>query len=136
MVLTVVDARRLDAVPVDAVRAGRHGAGRGERLAQLALLTSVTVKYDVGEALHAAVVDDDGRQTCTVDTEPRRRPGPVLTWYRGYPSVTSPHAQRLHIGNAGPLFLPSTAGLRHVAPVITLQPPSAAQRRNPLEDPP
>ena len=116
-----------------------HGAGRGVRLAQLALLTSVTVKYDaahdVGEALHAVVVDD-GRQACTVDTEPRRGPGPVLTWHRGYPSVTSPHAQRLHIGNAGPLFLPSTAGLRHVAPVITLQPPSAAQRRNLLEDPP
>ncbi len=61
-VLALVEARRLDAVPVDASRAMSFMRQAEERLGQLSLLTSVAVKYgvaydaahDIGEALLAA----------------------------------------------------------------------------------
>lgn len=61
-VLALVEARRLDAVPVDASRAASVMRQAEDRLGQLPLLTSVAVKYgiaydaahDIGEALLAA----------------------------------------------------------------------------------
>ena len=61
-VLALVEARRLDAVPVDASRAASFMRQAEDRLGQLSLLTSVAVKYgiaydaahDIGEALLAA----------------------------------------------------------------------------------
>lgn len=61
-VLALVEAHRLDAVPVDTSRAASFMRQAEERLGQLPLLTSVAVKYgiaydaahDVGEALLAA----------------------------------------------------------------------------------
>ena len=61
-VLALVEARRLDAVPVDAARAASFMRQAEERLGQMQLLTSVAVKYgiaydaahDIGEALLAA----------------------------------------------------------------------------------
>lgn len=61
-VLALVEARRLDVVPVDASRAASFMRQAEERLGQLPLLTSVAVKYgiaydaahDIGEALLAA----------------------------------------------------------------------------------
>jgi len=61
-VLALVEARRLDAVPVDASRAASFMRQAEERLGQMPLLTSVAVKYgiaydaahDIGEALLAA----------------------------------------------------------------------------------
>lgn len=61
-VLALVEARRLDVVPVDASRAASFMRQAEDRLGQLPLLTSVAVKYgiaydaahDVGEALLAA----------------------------------------------------------------------------------
>ena len=57
-VLALVEARRLDAVPVDASRASSFMRQGEERLGRLPLLTSVAVKYgiayDIGEALLAA----------------------------------------------------------------------------------
>ena len=61
-VLALVEARRLDAVPADLARAASFLRQAKERLDQLPLLTSVTVRYgvaydachDTGEALLAA----------------------------------------------------------------------------------
>ena len=61
-VLALVEARRLDAVPADFARATSFLRQAQERLEQLPLLTSVTVRYgvaydachDTGEALLAA----------------------------------------------------------------------------------
>lgn len=61
-VLALVEARRLDAVPVDTMRSSSFMRQAEERLGQLPLLTSVAVKYgvaydaahDVGEALLTA----------------------------------------------------------------------------------
>ena len=61
-VLALVEARRLDAVPADLARATSFLRQAQERLDQLPLLTSVTVRYgvaydachDTGEALLAA----------------------------------------------------------------------------------
>ncbi|MGI8614425.1 MAG: hypothetical protein ACR2KL_10860 [Nocardioidaceae bacterium] len=61
-VLALVEARRLEAVQVDASRAASFMRQAEDRLGQMPLLTSVTVKYgiaydaahDVGEALLAA----------------------------------------------------------------------------------
>lgn len=61
-VLTLVQARRLEVVPADPVRASSFLHQAGERLGQLPLLTSVVVRYgiaydachDTGEALLAA----------------------------------------------------------------------------------
>ena len=61
-VLALVEARRLDAVPVDLFRAASFMQQAEERLGQLPLLTSVAVTYgiaydaahDIGEALLAA----------------------------------------------------------------------------------
>lgn len=61
-VLALVEARRLDAVPADLARATSFLGQAQERLDQLPLLTSVTVRYgvaydarhDTGEALLAA----------------------------------------------------------------------------------
>lgn len=61
-VLALVEARRLDVVPVDASRAASFMRQAEERLGQLPLLTSISVKYgiaydaahDIGEALLAA----------------------------------------------------------------------------------
>ncbi len=52
-VLAQVEARRLDAVPVDASRAASFMRQAEDRLGQLPLLTSVAVKY--GVAYDAAV---------------------------------------------------------------------------------
>lgn len=61
-VLALVEARRLEAVPVDVARAASFLRQAEDRLSQLPLLTSVAVKYgiaydaahDVGETLLAA----------------------------------------------------------------------------------
>ena len=61
-VLALIEARRLDAVPVDASRAASFMRQAEDRLGQLPLLTSIAVKYgiaydaahDIGEALLAA----------------------------------------------------------------------------------
>ena len=61
-VVTLVQAGRLDVVPADEIRATTFLQRADERLSQLSLLTSVTVRYDlaydaahdIGEALLAA----------------------------------------------------------------------------------
>ena len=60
--LALIEARRLDAVPVDVSRAASFMRQAEDRLEQMPLLTSVAVKYgiaydaahDIGEALLAA----------------------------------------------------------------------------------
>lgn len=62
VVLALIEARRLEVVPIDRARSASFMSQAEERLGQMSLLTSVAVKYgvaydaahDVGEALLAA----------------------------------------------------------------------------------